>query len=196
MMDTSLWLAVDDNGGILEPNLFFFSWASFAMTLILFVSYVKQAELPTMALIPNIEYWIGIAVSSLVAMLSSLQIFVGGVTIEEHQFRCQAAESDPDIVNMEGFRVLQSPSTSHQPIQGVSSRGKNIGDEPFPSLAAHSYAKNPETPTKALLRKKIRQLQDQVRYRDRKIGKLSDLTKTLQQKKMLSEDICQRSFCL
>mmetsp|Transcript_18588 Transcript_18588/g.42497 ORF Transcript_18588/g.42497 Transcript_18588/m.42497 type:complete len:273 (-) Transcript_18588:207-1025(-) len=42
---TSNYLAVDCEGTIVEPNLFYFSWASFVACLIIFLSYVQSTHI-------------------------------------------------------------------------------------------------------------------------------------------------------
>lgn len=94
MMDPNNTMAVDANGRVLNPNLFFFSWASLVATITLLVGFVQQVDGPIMALIPNCGYWIGVGLSSLVVMASSVQIFVNGVTLNGQEFDCQDGDLD------------------------------------------------------------------------------------------------------
>lgn len=108
MMDTNLLMALDENGGILNANLYFFSWASLATTVALLVDYHLQQNLPSTASsdhIPNEGYWAGIAVASLVAMISSLQVFVNDITVQEESFQCQGDDAESGFCQRLKFSI-------------------------------------------------------------------------------------------
>lgn len=98
MMDTKNVLAVDENGRILNPNLYFFSWASLIATVTLFVGYGQQVNAPIMAsgTILNAGYWAGVCVASLVALVSSVHVFVNRNTLQGEEFVCQNQDADSE----------------------------------------------------------------------------------------------------
>ena len=57
------------------------------------------------------------------------------------------------------------------------------------SYSCHNYAskRSPETPTKSLLRKKVKRLQAQLRHKDKKIKHLEDLVGSMKEQNMVSD---------
>lgn len=94
MMDTENTLAVDANGGIVNANLYFFSWASLVTTISLLVGYGREANLAIMnsSNIASSGYWAGICVASLVVLVSSIQLYFNGVVIQGEQYVCKDNE--------------------------------------------------------------------------------------------------------
>jgi hypothetical protein len=84
-------MAVNSRGGILNANLFFFSWASFITTIAIFIGYGQETSKVDLIAnaSPKAAYWAGICVSSLIVLASSTQTFVKGVTILGQIFDCQ-----------------------------------------------------------------------------------------------------------
>jgi hypothetical protein len=71
-------IATDSIGGIRNANLYFFSWASFAMALLIYVGYLKEAYgigKRTDESGFNAASWAGLAMTSFIVMSSSTRVF-------------------------------------------------------------------------------------------------------------------------
>ncbi|CAB9509469.1 expressed unknown protein [Seminavis robusta] len=93
MMDTQNMLALDGAGRIVNANLYFFGWANLTGTVALLVGYANHSDLTATNPTNGVGYWAGLCIASLVAMSSSIQTLVNGVTLDGEDFDCDRGPS-------------------------------------------------------------------------------------------------------